>query len=185
MEKARIAVRAEKLGTLKTLLVNTIAALIVEFVFIAIAIPPFKRVWVVNGLSQDGYHRLFVTVILVAIIITAFSTVLTEQLMERTLMREGADPFGLELNRAMYFAVVGIVCVGLARAAVEGRILVAFGMAMLVAILLYFGRAHKKFQEARAGGTWFPHTAFHFILQQFVLFPIGLSVILQILKRIG
>jgi len=181
MKKTRVAVPQKKLGILSTILVNTGAALIVQTVFAATLLVLCKQIFGAKGLTSGSYHNLVVTAMLVDCVTTALAIVVTERLMEKFFLRDPSDLLGPEMNRAMYFGVVGILAVGIARAFVEDRVEVVWGLIILCGILLLFGGYHKKFREVRRG-IWFPHSVFHFSLQQFVLFPVGLWVVSHLIK---
>jgi hypothetical protein len=184
MKKAHLVVPQKNLSILPTILINTGAAIVVQIVFAITLFVLFKQILNTKGLTDVGYYHLMVTAILVDCIGTTMAIVITERLVEKIFLSGESDLIGREMNRAMYFAVIGILGVGILRAFADARVEFVWGMVPLCAILFFFGGYHKKFREARRG-IWFPHSAFHFGIQQLALFPASLWVINQILGGVS
>jgi hypothetical protein len=172
---------AEKLSFSATALINGLAAVIVQVIFIITLFSFFHAIWVTKGLTAADYKNLMVTAIIVSSIVTAFIVVVVEQVMEKTFLSMRKEAKSLEMNRAMYWGAIGILLVGLAKAFMQGRADLVVGMLVLIALLTFFGRYHKKFREAREG-IWFPHTVFHYGLQQLLLYPLGLWLVIYLVK---
>ena len=89
-----------------------------------------------------------------------------------------------EFIRALYYGAMGVVAVCATKAGRASNQVPAGALLALIVPLLFLSNYHLKFKEARQG-IWFPHAVFHVGLQWLVLFPAGLSLLIQFFRRIA
>lgn len=88
---------------------------------------------------------------------------------------------GIELLRAMYFAAFGIAGVCTVDLFDLGKIFMAAGMTGGAMIIYFFGSARATTPEGESKFL-FPYGGFHYIFQQFILFPVGWWIMGRVLR---
>ncbi len=88
---------------------------------------------------------------------------------------------GVELLRAMYFSAFGIAGVCALDLLDLGKTYMAAAMIAGAMILYFFGASRAETPEGRPRFL-FPYGAFHYLIQQVVLFPLGWWIMGRILR---
>ncbi len=180
--RTTVAVSVERPNLPFTIAINTLMAVFTQGLFAALLLIPFREIWHASGLSSEGAYRLMTTAILISCGFTAVIMVAIGYFFEMAGILDDKKAHDKEAIRALYFSVIGMIGVSATKTFQADRILPTVILLIIVGLLLALGRYHQKFREARQG-VWFPHTIFHYGVQQFIFFPAGLWIVGQVLNR--
>lgn len=172
--KGKVAVSVKKPKLVFLVLINMLTAVCAQGLFVFASPPLFQQIFEAKGLSNEDFLRLINIAFLLNLGVTIFFMLVMAVVIEKSL--NDKDLLHREVLRAWYFSMGILIVVVSIQTFDEKRPLQSVLLAIMLIATILLGRYRLKFKEARQG-IWFPHTIFHFALQQLILFPFGLKLI--------